>query len=286
MWFLEREKLMTKSITRVNYDELQGISKSLHNESEEILRLHSATRQKMDALRGGWTGEAANAFFREQEGTLLPAVIKVSRALGDSETVLNQIMQIIRQADEETAGYFKGFESAPGAHPKKKFDWHKFFDGLLETPGVDLVIGVPIEIISDIAKGDDWLEAIFKKAPTLALEKLIGKFPAYMMYGSIITWLHLVSAQVELFGQPIFTPQAKVIFEIAKLYDPTLTDADQAVWFQEAAEWLDVRDNIEDGFINGITNIADENRIGPFIYIDVGPGTPFPSFSRSTPVAL
>jgi WXG100 family type VII secretion target len=106
---------MSKSITQVNYDELQRISKSLQNESEEIIHLHSATRQKVEALRGGWTGEAANAFFREQEGQLLPAVLKVSRALNESEVVLNQILQIIHAADEETAGYFKDVTGSTGS---------------------------------------------------------------------------------------------------------------------------------------------------------------------------
>lgn len=102
---------MANSIISVNYDELTQIAKQFHSESEQYTELHAQTRQRAEALRNEWQGDAAQAFFREMDDKLLPSIQRVSGALLSSETVLKQIIQIIHDADEETASYFKGLGS-------------------------------------------------------------------------------------------------------------------------------------------------------------------------------
>ena len=108
---------MASSKTRLNYDELNLILKQFRHESNDIAHLHSATRHKIQALRGEWTGRAADAFIEELEGRLLPALHRTAQALDTSETVLNQIMKTIHEADMETAGYFNGFADTIGRNP-------------------------------------------------------------------------------------------------------------------------------------------------------------------------
>lgn len=103
---------MSSSVNQVHYDTLIQIAKQLHSESEDHARLNAQTRQRMDALQGGgWQGDAAKAFFNEMNGELLPASQRLVGALQTGESVLNQIMQIIHQADEETASNFKKFDA-------------------------------------------------------------------------------------------------------------------------------------------------------------------------------
>ena len=102
---------MSSSIAKVNYDELTQIAKQLHAESEDCTRLNSQTCQRMDALRGGWEGDAAKAFFNEMNAELIPATQRLSSALLAGESVLNQIMRITYEADQETASYFKGLDT-------------------------------------------------------------------------------------------------------------------------------------------------------------------------------
>lgn len=113
---------MSSSTTRVNYNELTQIAKQLHSESEDYTRLNSQTRQRIDALRGGWQGDAANAFFNEINAELIPAIQRLSAALLAGESVINQIMQIIYEADQETASYFKNLsdEGRGAGNPAKR----------------------------------------------------------------------------------------------------------------------------------------------------------------------
>lgn len=106
---------MPKGILRVNYDEARQIAQTLRAEGEDFARLHSQTRQKVEDLHKAWSGEAAQSFEREMTDSLLPAAKRVSNALFAAEKTLIEILNIIRQADEETAGYFKGIGGDAGA---------------------------------------------------------------------------------------------------------------------------------------------------------------------------
>lgn len=94
-------------VTRLNYEELQTIIKSLQNEEEEIKNLLSTTKSKVEALHNNqWIGQGADKFFGEMEQVVLPRTGKMVYALDVAGNVLNQIIQIIKGADEETKGFF------------------------------------------------------------------------------------------------------------------------------------------------------------------------------------
>jgi WXG100 family type VII secretion target len=94
-------------ISQVNYEETSSLAKSIHTDGDDLVQLHSHTRQRVQALRSEWAGDAAEAFFEEMESELLPALQRVSGALFLGEEILNKIMKMIHEADEETAQYFK-----------------------------------------------------------------------------------------------------------------------------------------------------------------------------------
>jgi len=97
---------MTNSFFQLDYDQLISIAKKFKDEGEDIVRLHSTTRQRVRDLHKEWIGEAAEKFFEEMETELLPAVHRLAQALFLSQDMTNEIMKIIQDADEETAGYF------------------------------------------------------------------------------------------------------------------------------------------------------------------------------------
>src|SRR5262245_39139413 len=105
---------MANSFFQLNYDQLTSIAKDFKDEGEDIARLHSTTRQRVRDLHKEWIGEAAEKFFEEMETELLPAVQRLAHALFLSQDMTNEIMKIIEDADEETAGYF-GFADDFGA---------------------------------------------------------------------------------------------------------------------------------------------------------------------------
>lgn len=97
---------------QLNYDEMQAIIKQLEAEEEEIKGLLNQTKSKVEALHGSlWVGEAADRFFNEMEGFVLPRTAKMVYALNVAGHVAKQIVNIIHQADEETKGFFANLGS-------------------------------------------------------------------------------------------------------------------------------------------------------------------------------
>ncbi len=93
--------------TQVNYDEMQGIIKSLEGEEEEMKGLLSQTKSKVEALHNNqWVGQGADKFFGEMETEVFPKMEKLITALNVAAHVAKQITEIIHTADEETKGYF------------------------------------------------------------------------------------------------------------------------------------------------------------------------------------
>jgi WXG100 family type VII secretion target len=98
---------MAHSFFQLNYDQLASIAKRFREEGEDIAQLHSVTRQRVRDLHKEWIGDAADKFFDEMETELLPAVQRLAQALFHTQDVTGEIMKIIQEADEETAGYFR-----------------------------------------------------------------------------------------------------------------------------------------------------------------------------------
>lgn len=94
---------------QVNYDDMQAFIKQLQTEEEEIKALFTQTKSKVESLHGNmWVGVAADRFFSEMEGQVLPHTAKMISALNTAGNVAQQITQIIHQADEETKSFFAG----------------------------------------------------------------------------------------------------------------------------------------------------------------------------------
>lgn len=98
---------MANNTFQLNYEEMTSIAKQFKDDGEDIARLHSETRQQVRDLHKEWIGEAAEKFFEEMEAELLPALKRLSLALFQTQDVSNEIMKVIQNADEETAGYFR-----------------------------------------------------------------------------------------------------------------------------------------------------------------------------------
>ena len=98
---------MSNHTFQLDYDLLQSVAQKFKEEGEDMAKLYSSTRQRLQSLRKEWIGEAAEKFFEEMETELLPALQRLSQALFQSRDVSGEIMRLIQDADTETAGYFK-----------------------------------------------------------------------------------------------------------------------------------------------------------------------------------
>ena len=93
--------------TQVNYDNMNGIIKGMKNEEEQIMNLLKTTKSKVESLHNNqWVGQGADTFFNEMEQTVLPALARLAHALAIGSDVAQNIVNTIRQADEETQSFF------------------------------------------------------------------------------------------------------------------------------------------------------------------------------------
>ena len=97
---------MSKTV-QVNYEEMQNIIKNMKSEQAEVATLLRQTKSKVESLHNNqWVGEAADKFFSEMEGTVLPALNRLENALGTAAEVAQKAVNIIQQADEGTKRFF------------------------------------------------------------------------------------------------------------------------------------------------------------------------------------
>lgn len=99
---------MAAPIIQAQYQTLQDISGRFAKQSEQTLSMISQLQDHLRALQdGGWIGRGADGFFREMNNEVLPATRRLADALSESQAVTLQIIQVLREAEEEAAQPFK-----------------------------------------------------------------------------------------------------------------------------------------------------------------------------------
>lgn len=92
---------------KANYDQLAQVASRFQNQSQATQEMIQSVRSSMDELKGGWEGRGSNAFFSEMQGEVLPAVNRLRQALQEASRTTNQIVQAVKQAEDEASAPFK-----------------------------------------------------------------------------------------------------------------------------------------------------------------------------------
>lgn len=94
----------------VNYDQMTSIRNSFEQQSEDIQNMLKKLESQVDHLRGGeWIGQGANSFYDEMDSLLLPAVQRLVQALQEGSQVIAQMIEIFKQAEEESRSVWSPF---------------------------------------------------------------------------------------------------------------------------------------------------------------------------------
>jgi WXG100 family type VII secretion target len=96
-------------------DELEEISKQFERQEEEIGEMRGDLVRMNDRLKQGWIGLGSEAYFKEAEEKVLPAVLRLQEALGEASRLIGKIEEGFGEADQEAAGPFKESDSAGAA---------------------------------------------------------------------------------------------------------------------------------------------------------------------------
>ncbi len=93
---------------RVDYDRMEQVAAQFANQSQAIQQMLQKVRGSMDPLEsGGWVGRGSDAFFAEMQSEVLPATERLQQALDEASRVTKQIVQTVRQAEEEACSPFR-----------------------------------------------------------------------------------------------------------------------------------------------------------------------------------
>ena len=100
---------------RANHDELTQIAAFFAEESSAVAQTIRNLRQRKDVLQGGdWVGQAARRFFEEMDGDVLPTLLRLQRALSQSQSVTRTIAARLRQCEADAARQLQDREAFTG----------------------------------------------------------------------------------------------------------------------------------------------------------------------------
>ena len=100
---------MSINIIQAEYDKLENIAGRFGESAESTADMQSRIKQSVHALQNGrWEGKGSTAFFTEMERGIFPAMIRLTDALEQAQSVTLQVKDIFQAAEEGAARPFGG----------------------------------------------------------------------------------------------------------------------------------------------------------------------------------
>ena len=94
-------------IIRADYDQMPDISKRFEREAVNVKRSIDSLNRTIEVLKGGdWFGEGANAFYREMESEVMPAMQRLLKTLEMGSGVMKAIERLLHEAEQTIGGLF------------------------------------------------------------------------------------------------------------------------------------------------------------------------------------
>ena len=107
---------MTAPRIRANYDDLDKANRMFAQEQAALQKTLGDLQGRLDALQGGdWVGKAATTFYGEMNGSVLPAVKRLIKAMDRAATVTRALRARVQQAEADAARVLNGQGVAGGA---------------------------------------------------------------------------------------------------------------------------------------------------------------------------
>lgn len=93
---------------KADYDALEKVAGLFANQSQAIQQMLMSVQRSMDPLRNeGWIGHAADKFFEEMDGEVLPATARLQEALAEASQTTAEAVRMIQEAEEEASSRFQ-----------------------------------------------------------------------------------------------------------------------------------------------------------------------------------
>lgn len=107
---------MHAQLIQADYDHLALTVRRFETQADQLHNMTQTVRQRVDALqRGGWLGQGANAFYREMDDEIFPALKRLEEGLQHAQEITLQMSQVLQQAEEEAARVMRGESMGRGS---------------------------------------------------------------------------------------------------------------------------------------------------------------------------
>jgi len=95
------------AIFHASHDELPKISKTFGRESAHVKSTIDRLNRVIQVLEGGdWIGEGAATFYGEMHSEVMPALLRLMKALEMGAAVTEQINRLVEEVEQETVHFF------------------------------------------------------------------------------------------------------------------------------------------------------------------------------------
>jgi len=92
---------------RAQYSDLTQASQAFTNEAHTIGSMYNQLKGRTEDLHGkGWQGLGSDAYFKEMEGTVLPAIKRLEGALNSCGSTMKQVHYIFHNAESDVNQLF------------------------------------------------------------------------------------------------------------------------------------------------------------------------------------
>ncbi|MGA9191923.1 MAG: WXG100 family type VII secretion target, partial [Anaerolineales bacterium] len=112
---------MPSARIRCHYDQIKQVIGIFRNQNRDLSQLLKRIKTSKEVLAGGrWIGKGARQFYAEMDDRILPSLDHLIQAMDGGACHLEQVVAIMRQADQDSAGLFKvrdgaGLHQGPGS---------------------------------------------------------------------------------------------------------------------------------------------------------------------------
>lgn len=94
-------------IIRIDYDQMKTVAARFRQQADAIGQMSQAVYQSQQKLQsGGWVGQGADAFFKEMETDVRPAVLRLQEALARAAEVSDLIGTMFDSSEQEASSPF------------------------------------------------------------------------------------------------------------------------------------------------------------------------------------
>lgn len=98
---------MSAPVFRGDYDQLKTIAGTLRSQGDAVKAMNQRLKSAQQTLEGGdWIGVGATKFYQEMNGQVHPALQKLANALSEAGRVTQEIANVTKQAEDDSAGCF------------------------------------------------------------------------------------------------------------------------------------------------------------------------------------